>query len=143
MILIWYHYSMRLIKKDTDYAVRALTFIASNKDKHFNAKEISRELDISYPYIRKLLQIFNKHDILSSAKGKGGGFKIIKEPDKIYFKDIIQIFQGGINIKHCFVKSNNCPNVMTCLINKKLSKIENLIRDELYPVSIQSLIESV
>jgi Rrf2 family protein len=133
---------MGLLNKDTDYAVRALTFIASNDEKLYSVKEISESLNLSYSYLRKLLQILNKHSILKSVKGKGGGFKINKNPYKIYLKDIIKIFQGNIEIKHCFVKSNKCPNAKTCLINSKLTKIDNFVKNELYLINIQSLISS-
>ncbi len=133
---------MSLIKKDTDYAIRALTLIASNSGKIYNSKKISEDLDIPYSYLRKLLQVFNKNNILISIKGKGGGFKINKNPEKIFLRDIIYIFQGDIKIKNCYIKSEKCPETNICLLNKKLTMIEELIKKEIHLINIQSLIES-
>ncbi len=132
---------MKLITKDTDYAIRALTLIAKEKNKLFNVKEISKSLNISYSYLRKLLQILNKNKILFSVKGKGGGFKINKDPEEIYIKDLIKLFQKDIEIKNCYIKSKNCPNKNVCILSAKLSKIESVIREELFSLNIKSFLD--
>ena len=131
---------MKLITKDTDYAMRALTYMAKNNGEINSVKEISESLNISLPYLRKILQILTKRGILSSSKGKGGGFTFDKSPDKIYIIDLINIFQGEINIRHCVVREDICPNITTCLLHKKLFELEKLIKSEINLLTIKALI---
>ncbi|MBU2258562.1 MAG: Rrf2 family transcriptional regulator, partial [Candidatus Omnitrophica bacterium] len=65
---------MKLITRDTDYALRALCFIAKNKDKVTPAPELVAKLKIPRPFLRKILQSLDKNGLLKSYKGKGGGF---------------------------------------------------------------------
>jgi Rrf2 family protein len=132
---------MKLITKDTDYAFRALALMAKDKNKLYNVKEISESINISLSYLRKLFQILNREKILISTKGKGGGFKLNKRPAEIFLKDLIRIFQGGIEIKHCFIRSDVCPNESICILSRKLSKVENFIKEELYPINLEMYIK--
>lgn len=133
---------MKLITKDTDYALRALIFIAKNKNKIITAREISDNLNISYPFLRKLLQVFNKNKILISVKGKNGGFYLSKKPEEIFLNEIIEIFQGKIDVKQCLIGKNKCPDIKTCLIHKKLNKIEDFIENEFSTISVATLMDS-
>jgi len=133
---------MKLITKDTDYVIQALVFMAENSDSGFSVKEISEELGISLSYLRKLLQILNKKGVLSSMKGKGGGFTLKLKPEKIFVSDLINIFQGKLDIKNCYVKNKRCSNLVNCILHKKLINIEDFIKKEIGTLSIKDIIEA-
>jgi len=132
---------MKLITKDTDYVIQALVFMAKNSGSGFSVKQISNELSLSLSYLRKLLQILNKEGILSSTKGKGGGFVMKLKPDKIFLKDLINIFQGNLEIKNCFVKNKKCSNLINCVLHKKLINVEEYIKKEIGTLSIKDIID--
>src|SRR4030042_4841542 len=133
---------MKLITKDTDYVIQALVFMAKNSDRGFSVKEISNELDLSLSYLRKLLQILNKEGVLTSVKGKGGGFVLKLKPDKIFIQDLINIFQGKLDIKNCCVKNKKCSNVTECILHKKLINVEAFIKREIGSMSIKNIVEA-
>ncbi len=132
---------MTLITKDTDYAIRALCYLARHPERPASVPEISKALKISYTFLRKILQILTKHEILRSVKGKGGGFSLNQAANKIFVNAIITIFQGPLDFKNCRVKQYICPDVKTCPLRKKVEEIENYARYVLQSVTIQSLIE--
>lgn len=133
--------SMTLITKDTDYAIRALGYLAKHPGKPASVTEISKALKISYTFLRKILQILTKHGILQSVKGKGGGFSLNQTAEEIFVKDIMKIFQGSLDLKNCRVKQHICPNVKTCPLRKRVEEIENYARYVLQSVTIQSLVK--
>ena len=51
---------MTLITKDTDYAIRSLVFLAKNQGEPASVAEISKALNISYTFLRKIMQALNK-----------------------------------------------------------------------------------
>ena len=55
---------MKLITRDTDYAIRALCFIARFKKKIVSVSELVKVLKIPRPFLRKILQTLNKKRIL-------------------------------------------------------------------------------
>jgi len=144
MILIWYLYekedTMKLITRDTDYAVRAIAFIAESEKEMVSTDELVKRLKIPRPFLRKILQILNKGSVLKSYKGKGGGFSLVCSPKKLFLLDIMKAFQGDIKLNECIFKKRVCPNIKTCPLRKKITRIEDNVLKELKNITIASLI---
>jgi Rrf2 family protein len=148
MIQIWYHSlfekgerQMKLITRDTDYALRAICFMVRHKKKIVAVSELVNKLKIPRPFLRKILQILNKKRILKSYKGSGGGFLLVKPPNKVFLVDLIEIFQGSLSLNECFFKKMACPNIRTCALKKKIDKIESYVIKELKSITIASLLK--
>lgn len=132
---------MRLITKHTDYAVRALRYMASNDKKIYTVTELSSALGISRPFLRKLLQILSKNGILKSRKGEGGGFEFRLHPNQIHITDLIRVFQGDIELGKCIIKKDICPDINTCLLKEKIESIRQRIIKELHSITIGTLVD--
>ncbi|MBM3708257.1 MAG: Rrf2 family transcriptional regulator [Actinobacteria bacterium] len=131
---------MKLITRETDYAIRALGYIAKNDGRIISITEIVKELDQPRPFLRKLLQILNQKGILKSFRGKDGGFKLALKPEDITLVGIMEIFQGKFKLKDCLLKKKICPNKPTCLLKAKLDKIERYVEEELRTTTLKSII---
>lgn len=131
---------MRLINRDTDYAIRALCYIAKSNNGLTSVSELVNNLKISRSFLRKILQILNKKRVLVSYKGKGGGFKLDIPSDKIFLADLLEIFHGPFKLSECFIKKGICPDIKNCKLKKKIDNIERYIKSELSSVSIKSLL---
>jgi Rrf2 family protein len=131
---------MKLITRDTDYALRALCFISRQKNRTVSVSELVKELKIPRPFLRKILQQLNKKKILISHKGQSGGFTLARPAEKIYLVDLINVFQGPFELNECFFKKMRCPAVKTCALRKKIDVMENYILAELRSITIASLL---
>lgn len=134
---------MRLITKNTDYAIRALGFMAASGNGVHSVSDLSRELKIPRPFLRKILQILNKKGILRSQKGKGGGFVLGRPADNIYLMELVKIFQGPVELSRCIIRRGICPDVRTCMLKRKLESIEQNVIKELKSITLASLMEDV
>ena len=132
---------MKLITRDSDYAIRALCFIAKHKERIVSVSELVEELIIPRPFLRKILQVLHSKGILRSYKGKGGGFLLAKLPNNILLIDIMGIFQGRLRLNECIFKGLKCPNTKACILNKKIANIEKFVLRELSDISIGCLIK--
>lgn len=132
---------MRLITRNTDYAVRALCFITKRKKERVSVRELVRNLKIPRPFLRKILQILNKEGVLKSYKGRRGGFTLALLPERIFLVDLVKIFQGPIELSECIFKKRVCPNKNTCLLKKKIDSIKRYVVSELKSVTIASLLK--
>lgn len=130
---------MKLITRDTDYALRAICFIAKKRNKRVCVSEIEKELKIPRPFLRKILQVLNKKNILISYKGIGGGFMLADSARKITLTDLIKIFQGPMHLNECLFKKRKCPNTKTCPLRKKINNIEKYVVKELSSITLLSL----
>jgi Rrf2 family protein len=132
---------LKLITRDTDYAVRALCFIAKRKDDIVPATELVKKLKIPRPFLRKILQTLNTKGLLESYKGQGGGFKLARSAKKIFLVDLIEIFQGPFRLNECFFKRVVCPHRRDCSLKEKIDSIERHVISELKSITIASLLK--
>jgi len=132
---------MKLITRNTDYALRALCFIAKNQGKIISVAELVKVLKIPRPFLRKILQVLNKRRILKSYRGLMGGFLLAAPANKIFLVDLIKIFQGSLHLNECFFKKMACPSKDKCALRKKINSIESYVIKELKPITIASLLK--
>jgi Rrf2 family protein len=130
---------MKLITRDIDYAVRALCRMARKPEDSCSASELVKLLGIPRPFLRKLLQKLNKSGILTSVKGKGGGFTLARKPGNIYISDVMRAFHGYIYINECSFRKGKCPNTGTCRLRREINSIERNAVSRLGKISIAYL----
>jgi len=134
---------MKLITRDTDYAIRAICFIAKCEKEIVPVSELNRNLRIPRPFLRKILQILNKKRLLRSYKGKGGGFMLALAPSKIFLADLIEIFQGSLKLNECIFKKRICPDIRTCKLKKRIDTLQKYVISELRDITLASLLDEV
>lgn len=132
---------MNFIARDTDYAIRALIFMAKTSKDVLTVDEIVKEEKLPERFLRRILQKLAKKGVLVSYKGSGGGFSFSKKPEDIKFTDIIKIFQGTIDLTNCLLQGKSCPNVKKCALRKGLKKIGRSLNKELESITIVSLLK--
>jgi len=130
---------MKLLTRNTDYASRTLMFICAQKKEMFSVSELVRQLQVPRPFLRKILQQLNKSGILESFKGNHGGFRLKKNPEKIFLVDLMRIFQGDVRLNECIFKRKICPNKGSCVLRRKICKIEDYVLSELGSITVASL----
>ncbi|MDD5255052.1 MAG: Rrf2 family transcriptional regulator [Candidatus Omnitrophica bacterium] len=131
---------MKLVTRDTDYALRALCYIAAHKDTMMPAGGLVAALDIPRPFLRKILQTLNRNGLLKSYKGQGGGFMLAKPAERIFLLDLIKVFQGPFKLNECLFKREACPNTKKCVLKQRLDRIEEHVLRELKNITIASLL---
>ena len=135
---------MKLLTKNTDYAVRALVTLAGEeggKNEFVPIRKIAEKQKIPYQYLRNIVQILIKNKLVKSKEGATGGVKLNKRPDKIKMTDLINIFQGDIQLSECMFRKKICHNRKTCPLRKEIKGIEKIVKNEFAKLTIQKLIE--
>ena len=132
---------MKLITRNTDYAIRAICSLASKQGQVVTVTELVKELKMPRPFLRKILQTLSSEGIIVSYKGSGGGFKMVMHPENITLANIVEAFQGPLSINECIFKNKICPNIRKCFLKTKIDLIEDRVRDDLRSTTIGSLLE--
>ena len=132
---------MKLITRDTDYAVRALCCIAEQKQEVISADQLVKSLDMPRPFLRKILQTLTKAGLLNSSKGKDGGFSLTVFPEEITLTDVMKIFQGPVRLNECKFRKSDCPYINDCFLKKKIDEIEKEVIVKLKAITIASIIK--
>ena len=131
---------MKLLTKNTDYAIRALVVLARNRGKYISARVISREERLPYQYTRRILQSLIKEGLVRSKEGGGGGFMLDKDPARVKILDVIRIFQGDIRLFDCMFRKKICRNRSTCVLRRYIQDIERIVAEKFGRGSIKTLL---
>ncbi len=129
---------MKLLTKNTDYAVRALITMAQNKGR-ISAAEISERQDIPYPFLRRILKTLADDKLIRAKEGAGGGVILSAEPGNIRLSDVIKIFQGDIRLSECMFRKTICANRPKCALRAELLRVSGMVDDEFGRLTIEKL----
>ena len=129
---------MKLITRDSDYAVRILCYLA-DKDGMVPAADMTRGLKIPFPFLRRITQRLSNGGLLTSVKGLSGGFSLARPCEKIRLLDVIEIFQGPFQLNDCLFKKKICPNRKICFMRRQILDIEQYALDKFASLTIADI----
>lgn len=134
---------MKLLTKNTDYAIRALLVLGQNHEEFLSIQKIADIQRIPYEYLRKIAQQLIKYGFVESKSGGQGGVRLMMSPKKIKVSDIIQLFQGEFQLSECMFRRKFCHNRATCVLRKKIINIEAMVTKEFETITIASLLHDL
>lgn len=123
------------------YALRVMIDLAENqKDGYIPLKEIAERQDISQKYIESIMTILSKAKFVDAVHGKGGGYKLNRNPSDYKVKEILEITEGGLAPVACLeCNAEKCEKEQNCRTIPMWRELNNLINNYLGSVSIADL----
>jgi Rrf2 family protein len=122
-----------MLSNTCKYALRALIYLGkySEKDTRIGIKKISEDLNLSSPFLGKILQNLVKQKLLVSTKGPNGGFALGKNPDEITLWDIVTKVDGEEFFTNCLITLEPCkthdPSKPLCPVHSQYDKLRKEI----------------
>jgi Rrf2 family protein len=132
---------VNLLTRNTDYAVRALIYMAGKDPARVSTADLDRDLHLPRPFMRTILQELQKAGYLLSVKGRNGGFTLAKPPEKIPLTGLIALFQGPVSMGDCLFKEKLCDCAHSCPLRHEIKAIEAMASARLKAVTISSLMK--
>lgn len=90
-----------MISQTTEYALRAVVFLAMHEGKSFTTNEIAQATRVPMAYLSKVLQTLSRGGIVLSQRGLGGGFTLAQEPDALSVLEVVDAVDPIQRIKSC------------------------------------------
>lgn len=122
--------------RTTGYAFSVLSYMAKNEDVTISAMLLHKKLNIPYSYLRTLLGDLVNKGIISSNRGRNGGFRLSKDKSAIYLSEIIEITEGTDSLGKCIMGFRECPFNHGCVLHPLWTKMRG---DILKVLSLTSL----
>lgn len=130
------------VTRASDYAIRALIHMAHKPvGTTFMRSELALECDIPDSFLGKILQNLAKSEILSSERGKKGGFKVAKPTADITVYDIISAIEGDIALNKCIFDEEFCSLVHSCTAHTMWADIQDNLVEMLKSYTLAKLTE--
>jgi len=123
------------------YAIRILILIAKDNIIKYNAKKISETLDIPYKYLTKLMTSLTKAGLITSQRGREGGYVLTKDSDEIYVSDILIAVNESVEKKECLLGAGLCTGSNKCGLHDDWQEPKNLLLKMFEKKSLKILTE--
>ena len=132
---------MDIVRRNTDYALRAMVNLARNYDIGLiSSRTLSIEEDVPYQLMCKLLQMLQKAKLVQSQMGPKGGFSLSRKPSEISLLEIIETIQSPLRINRCILSGDNCPKQRQCIVRPKLIELQDYISNYLKNITLAKLV---
>ena len=106
------------ISRETEYAVRCVTYLARIPKRTAMIDEIAREMEIPRSFLAKILQKLAKASIVVSFRGAKGGFALARKPEEITLYDVFSETEGpAAKERICAVTKERCGKGGLCAIH--------------------------
>jgi len=105
----------------SDYSLRVLLYLTMHRDRRVALSEISAAYGISQHHLVKVVQRLIGEGLIESARGRGGGLRIGREPAEINIADVVRLTEPHMNLVECFdTPTNTCPIDASCGLKQVL-----------------------
>jgi Rrf2 family iron-sulfur cluster assembly transcriptional regulator len=130
---------MRLTTKGR-YAVTAMLDLAVHAiDGPITLADISQRQGISLSYLEQLFAKLRKNDLVTSARGPGGGYRLSRNADAINVAEIITAVDEKVDATRCD-REGNCQNGEKCLTHQLWIDLSDQIFDFLEQITLGKLV---
>jgi len=133
----------KLYSKGCEYALRALTYAASQSDSgRFQAKDVCEKTDIPESFTRKVLQALVQAGFLQAVRGPGGGYELSRPASEITLLDVIEAVEGDDTFNHCVLGFPTCGSRHPCPLHETWTKAKQQLLAQLERRTLQELADS-
>ena len=126
-------------------AIRAVIYLSvnSSEDNPIGIKEISNELGVTYHFLAKIMQQLAKQNLVSSMKGRGGGFYLSKKNKKMKLADIIVAIDGQDVLTGCVLGFDKCNAKNPCVFHEEVVHFRENLNNFLVRQSLDAVADLI
>lgn len=121
-----------MFSKRCVYGLRAVIYLATlEKESFVSIREITQELDLSFYFLTKILQVLSHHNILQSLKGPNGGVRLARPAEKILLIEIILAIDGPGLFEQCIMGLPGCGMMNPCPLHEQWTRALEILKTTL------------
>lgn len=129
-----------MFSQTSEYAIRTMIEIATRPGGGpVMSAELAELLGIPPSYLAKLLQSLVRTRLLTSVRGKQGGFSLARSAASIKLRDIIAPFEDLQKYEECILGQPVCNEAGACPLHHFWSDVRTRFVEELKTKSLQDL----
>lgn len=130
-----------MIRQDSDYALRMLIELSGHSERGVSAGELSRRAAVPHGFAQKILRKLSAAGLLEAQAGRGGGFRLDRNPADISLMDVVSAIQGRPLLNRCMTGLAACDRQPTCAISASLRVLQGKLDGFLGSTTLLSLLE--
>lgn len=130
---------MELIRRETDYALRALVAMAQEGG-FVHTRRIARLQKMPFDFLQKIMGKLKRAGLVRMRRGSRGGCALADAAADAALLTVIEAVQGELAVNRCFLRRGKCPRQRDCPVREKLGKVQEAMRSLLAQVKLGELL---
>ena len=133
---------MAIIKRDTDYALRALAKLAVTDD-FLSVSALAEAENIPEDFLRKIMQTLHRAGMVESRQGPFGGYRLAVAPKQVTLLAVLEAVQGPAELNECFEAPGACERAGHCPVRAQLCRLQSAFNEQMERVTLESILRQV
>lgn len=126
-----------MFSKSCEYAIRAVLFLAAfPPEEILGVETLAEKLQVPRHFLAKILQQLSRNKLISSSKGRNGGFYLSSRNRQETLISVIECIEGPGVFVNCVLGLENCSNASPCPYHHVVKPL----RDNFYKLLIKETI---
>ena len=107
------------LSKTGDYAVRAALALAASYDdaRYVTIAEVAERMDLPRTFTPQVLGLLVRAGIASSKPGRGGGYRLVRDPGSVTMLDVVEAAEGSLVNTRCTLRGGPCRRDDRCVVH--------------------------
>ena len=125
------------------YALRVLIDLAENGEGgYIPMKAVAERQGLSLKYIERIMPLLTKGDLVEGVHGKGGGYRLKREPKDITAGEVLRMTEGDLAPVDCAGCTDEpCTRAGECRTMPMWSGLKNLVNDYFDGITLADLMK--
>lgn len=125
------------------YALRVMIDLAEHAGGgYIPMKEVAQRQNISLKYLERILPALAKNQFIEGVQGKGGGYRLTRDPAEYNVRDILHLAEGDLVPVACLAcNAEPCERLADCRTKPMWDELNQIIQNYLSGVSLADLMK--
>lgn len=131
-----------MISQKAKYALKAVVALAKiDKGEVLMISEIAEQENIPKKFLEQILLDLKHRGIVSSRRGKSGGYQLLRSPEQVTFGEVLRIVDGPVAPLSClskiaYRKCDDCGSEEACEVRRVMARVADATRKVLDETTI-------
>lgn len=125
----------------TDYSLRALMYLAINRERLVTIQDIADLHGISKNHLTKVVHQLGQLGLVETVRGRNGGLKLGREPAEINIGKVVRQTETDFYMAECFDRENkSCAYLPACALKVALTAATKAYLQVLDGLTLENLV---
>ncbi len=129
------------------YALKAMINLARAEGVSRQVSAIATEESIPRKFLEAIMSDLRRGELVDSARGKTGGYRLARPSDLITFGQIIRLTDGPLALLPCasrnfYKRCDDCPDETACVLRRIMADVRNEVSEILDRTTLADAVRS-
>lgn len=126
------------------YALRVMIDLAEHKNSGYTPmKDVAARQQISLKYLEQILPILTRNNLVEGVQGKGGGYRLTREPETYRIGEILRLTEGDLAPVACLgCGAEPCGRSIECRTIDMWSRFNQITNEFFDGITIADLMRT-